>query len=200
MPGGATNIKPFANTLAAPPKRRLGRVRFASKAPFSMDDLLRDFLAEPAKTSMSSILSWCASNRSRTTSEYSKTSFASFTPSKELVHYRIAAARILTHAAETLMANFRTGAPVTRDAVSLILATLDRIKGLLQALEQKGAEPHGNDKDLIARLEQMAAAPEVSITARAGLAGGTYAAARLHRCKRRAAMQSRPPRSRCRER
>ena len=65
----------------------------------------------------------------------------------------------LTHAAETLMANFRTGAPVTRDAVSLILATLDRIKGLLQALEQKGAEPHGNDKDLIARLEQMAAAP-----------------------------------------
>ena len=75
------------------------------------------------------------------------------------------------------MANFRTGAPVTRDAVSLILATLDRIKGLLQALEQKGAEPHGNDKDLIARLEQMAAAPEVSITARAGLAGGTYAAA-----------------------
>ena len=78
----------------------------------------------------------------------------------------------LTHAAETLMANFRTGAPVTRDAVSLILATLDRIKALLQALEQKGAEPHGNDKDLIARLEQMAAAPEVSITARAGLAGG----------------------------
>ena len=83
----------------------------------------------------------------------------------------------LTHAAETLMANFRTGAPVTRDAVSLILATLDRIKGLLQALEQKGAEPHGNDKDLIARLEQMAAAPEASITARAGLTGGTNAAA-----------------------
>jgi two-component system chemotaxis sensor kinase CheA len=33
----------------------------------------------------------------------------------------------LTHAAETLMAGFRTGAPVTRDAVSLVLATLDRI-------------------------------------------------------------------------
>ena len=72
----------------------------------------------------------------------------------------------LTHAAETLMANFRTGAPVTRDAVSLILATLDRIKGLLQALEQKGAEPHGNDKDLIARLEQMAAAPSTISTCR----------------------------------
>ena len=73
----------------------------------------------------------------------------------------------LTHAAETLMADFRTGAPVTRDAVSLILATLDRIKALLQALDQKGAGPHGNDKDLIACLEQMAAAPEASITDRA---------------------------------
>ncbi len=83
----------------------------------------------------------------------------------------------LTHAAETLMANFRTGAPVTRDAVSLILATLDRIKGLLQALEQKGAEPHGNDKDLIAHLEQMAAVPEASMTARTSSAGWTNAAA-----------------------
>src|SRR5437764_13772638 len=62
----------------------------------------------------------------------------------------------LTHAAETLMANFRSGSPVTRDAVSLVLATLDRIKALLNGLEQQGAEPQGNDQDLIARLEALA--------------------------------------------
>ena len=34
----------------------------------------------------------------------------------------------LTHAAETLMSTFRGGRPVTTDAVSLVLATIDRIK------------------------------------------------------------------------
>src|SRR3974390_633345 len=37
----------------------------------------------------------------------------------------------LTHAAEALMGNFRDGASVTSEAVSLILATIDRIKQLL---------------------------------------------------------------------
>src|SRR5262245_44838688 len=37
----------------------------------------------------------------------------------------------LTHAAETPMARFRAGMPVTREAVTLVLATLDRIKELL---------------------------------------------------------------------
>src|SRR6201991_4873743 len=34
----------------------------------------------------------------------------------------------LTHAAEALMDRFRAGAPVTSEAVTLILATIDRIK------------------------------------------------------------------------
>src|SRR3712207_8386099 len=37
----------------------------------------------------------------------------------------------LAHAAETLMGKFRDGMPVTTPAVSLILATLDRIKEIL---------------------------------------------------------------------
>src|SRR6476646_6114082 len=37
----------------------------------------------------------------------------------------------LTHSAEALMGNFRDGAPVTGEAVSLILATVDRIKQVL---------------------------------------------------------------------
>jgi two-component system chemotaxis sensor kinase CheA len=153
-------------------------LRFASKAPFSMDDLLRDFLAETGEN-----LDVVDTQLVRF--EQEPDNIRILENIFRLVHtikgtcgfIGLPRLEALTHAAETLMANFRTGAPVTRDAVSLILATLDRIKGLLQALEQKGAEPHGNDKDLIARLEQMAAAPEVSITARAGLAGGTYAAA-----------------------
>jgi two-component system chemotaxis sensor kinase CheA len=63
----------------------------------------------------------------------------------------------LTHAAETLMAGFRAGRPVTTDAVSLVLATIDRIKTLLAGLERHQVEPRGDDGDLIARLQGMAA-------------------------------------------
>ena len=42
----------------------------------------------------------------------------------------------LTHAAETLMSDFRAGRPVTAGVVSLVLATIDRIKSLLDALER----------------------------------------------------------------
>jgi two-component system chemotaxis sensor kinase CheA len=62
----------------------------------------------------------------------------------------------LTHAAESLMGRFRDGLPVTQSAVSLILATLDRIKDLLEALEQHQGEPAGTDEDLIAQLDAMA--------------------------------------------
>src|SRR6201993_4652024 len=41
----------------------------------------------------------------------------------------------LAHAAETLMGRFRDGMPVTGDAVSLILVSIDRIKELLAQLE-----------------------------------------------------------------
>lgn len=63
----------------------------------------------------------------------------------------------LTHAAEALMGKFRAGAPVTAPAVTLILATLDRIKELLEELEQNRKEPAGGDDDLIADLRQFAA-------------------------------------------
>lgn len=82
----------------------------------------------------------------------------------------------LAHAAETLMGKFRDGMPVTTPAVSLILATLDRIKEILAALAQDGAEPEGVDADLIEALEAMAfgvsAAPaEPEAPANAGQVG-----------------------------
>ncbi|MEC9368520.1 MAG: chemotaxis protein CheA, partial [Pseudomonadota bacterium] len=59
----------------------------------------------------------------------------------------------LAHAAETLMGKYRDGAPVTQDGVSVILKTIDRIKGLLGELESTEAEPAGDDGDLISQLE-----------------------------------------------
>src|ERR687883_1947631 len=51
----------------------------------------------------------------------------------------------LAHAAETLMGKFRDGMRVTTEAVTLILATMDRLKEILGGLEQTEAEPAGND-------------------------------------------------------
>src|ERR1700719_5165532 len=63
----------------------------------------------------------------------------------------------LTHEAEALMGNFRDGASVTSDAVTLILATIDRIKMLLDRLERNQAEEAGDDQDLIVQLSRFAA-------------------------------------------
>ncbi|HEX8664829.1 MAG TPA: hybrid sensor histidine kinase/response regulator [Beijerinckiaceae bacterium] len=76
----------------------------------------------------------------------------------------------LAHAAETLMGKFRDGLPVTTDAVTLILSTLDRIKQILAELERTAAEPEGGDADLIGNLETLAlaapapAVPEPQVT------------------------------------
>jgi two-component system, chemotaxis family, sensor kinase CheA len=63
----------------------------------------------------------------------------------------------LAHAAETLMGRFRDGVGVTAEAVTLVLATLDRLKEILAELERSEREPEGSDHDLIGRLECMAA-------------------------------------------
>src|SRR5205085_8686586 len=62
----------------------------------------------------------------------------------------------LAHAAETLMGKFRDGLPVTGQAVTLILTTIDRIKDILGKLEATEAEPEGVDQDLIDELQAMA--------------------------------------------
>nr|WP_321455985.1 chemotaxis protein CheW [uncultured Cohaesibacter sp.] len=61
----------------------------------------------------------------------------------------------LAHAAETLMGKFRDGAPVTGEAVSIILVSLDRIKEIVAELEANEAEPEGSDDDLIDQLDRL---------------------------------------------
>jgi two-component system chemotaxis sensor kinase CheA len=71
----------------------------------------------------------------------------------------------LAHAGETLMGKFRDGMPVTSEAVSLILSSIDRIKEILAGLEATEAEPEGTDQDLIdplVELSMRAFAPEAA--------------------------------------
>ncbi|MGZ8416825.1 MAG: hybrid sensor histidine kinase/response regulator [Methyloceanibacter sp.] len=71
----------------------------------------------------------------------------------------------LAHAAETLMGQYREGAPVTIEGVSVILASIDRIKDILAGLERDGAEPLGSDSDLIGRLQLLALGESSPMTA-----------------------------------
>lgn len=71
----------------------------------------------------------------------------------------------LAHAAETLMGQYRDGAPVTAEGVSVILASIDRIKQILAAIEQNGAEPKGSDADLIGELQRVAEASALASSA-----------------------------------
>jgi hypothetical protein len=65
------------------------------------------------------------------------------------------------------MGKFRDGAPVTQDAVSLILISIDQIKEILGDLEAaEGDEPQGDDSELIGKLEACPAEAD------AAMAGG----------------------------
>ena len=63
----------------------------------------------------------------------------------------------VAHAGENVLGKFRDGElPVTPEAVTLILESMDAIKALMGALAETEAEPEGDDSDLIARLNAMA--------------------------------------------
>ncbi len=66
----------------------------------------------------------------------------------------------LAHAAETLMGRYRDGAAVTKDGVSTILKSIDRIKLILAELEASQTEPDGDDEDLIHTLLVLAGVVE----------------------------------------
>jgi two-component system chemotaxis sensor kinase CheA len=63
----------------------------------------------------------------------------------------------VAHAGENVLGKVRDGELiVSAEAVSLILECLDRIRTLMGDLEATGAEPAGDDKDLIKRLNAFA--------------------------------------------
>ncbi|MGX1785956.1 chemotaxis protein CheA [Bosea sp. NPDC055332] len=62
----------------------------------------------------------------------------------------------LTHAAESVIGQFRDGASVSSSAVTAILETIDRIKEIMAELAEKGQEPPGHDDQLIHELRGLA--------------------------------------------
>jgi two-component system chemotaxis sensor kinase CheA len=87
----------------------------------------------------------------------------------------------LAHAAENLMSKFRDGMPVTGDAVTLVLFTIDRLKDILGELEAHQREPEGADTDLIRQLEQMVQQASAKADPAAGRSIGTLVAPPLER-------------------
>ena len=63
----------------------------------------------------------------------------------------------LAHAAETLISLVRDEGRAETDHVTLILASIDRIRMIVEHLEQNAREPEGQDAELIAALETAAA-------------------------------------------
>jgi two-component system chemotaxis sensor kinase CheA len=57
------------------------------------------------------------------------------------------------HAAESVMGMLRDGAPPTQHSVTLILAAIDRIKTIIDGIARTGAEPLGDDSQIISALE-----------------------------------------------
>ena len=63
----------------------------------------------------------------------------------------------VAHAGENVLGRVRDGElEVTTEVVTLILACLDQVRVLLDALEQTEQEPEGDDQDLIGRLNLLA--------------------------------------------
>jgi len=90
----------------------------------------------------------------------------------------------VAHASENVLGRFRDGdMEVTREAVSVVLESLDRIKEILAVLEETEQEPEGDDSELIARLDSIleraeagegaAPAAEADSPARSADAGGS---------------------------
>ncbi len=69
----------------------------------------------------------------------------------------------LAHAAENVMGKFRDGMPVTAEAVTIILATIDRIKKILDEIGAQQQEPNGTDTDLIDTLGRLGRGERVAV-------------------------------------
>src|ERR1700716_356380 len=141
--------------LARLRKARRCRVPVRAKASF-MDDLLREFLTETSE-SLDTV------DNQLVKFEQEPNNARILDNIFRLVHtikgtcgfLGLPRLEALAHAGETLMGKFRDGMPVTTEAVTLILSSIDRIKEILAGLEATEAEPDGNDQDLIVKLEEM---------------------------------------------
>src|SRR6202165_5451935 len=141
--------------LAKRRKATRSRAPVGSKAAF-MDDLLREFLTETSE-SLDTV------DNQLVRFEQDPNNARILDNIFRLVHTMkgtcgflgLPRLEALAHAGETLMGKFRDGMPVTAEAVTLILSSIDRIKEILSGLEATEAEPDGSDQDLIVKLQEL---------------------------------------------
>jgi two-component system, chemotaxis family, sensor kinase CheA len=133
-----------------------GKLRVATEAAFSMDDLLREFLTETKESLERVDAELVRFEREPNNANILANIFRLVHTIKGTCGF-LALPRLeaLAHAAETLMGKFRDGMPVTAEAVTLILATIDRIRMILDEIEKREKEPEGGDGELIKRLGRM---------------------------------------------
>ncbi|WP_293648622.1 chemotaxis protein CheA [Sphingopyxis sp. RIFCSPHIGHO2_12_FULL_65_19] len=138
--------------------------QFLGRTDTAMDDLLNDFLAETAEIlaeAGGAIVAWEADPADR----------AQLDAIFRLVHTIkgssgfLALPRVtaLSHAAEDALDQVRRGNRQANAAlVSGVLGILDRLGDLCTALGQDGAEPAGDDREVIGALAEQGAAPDAS--------------------------------------
>src|SRR6266508_1962388 len=115
-----------------------------AKGSFSMDDLLREFLTETNESL--DVVELVRFEQDPNNAKILGNIFRLVHTIKGTCGFLgLPRLEALAHAAETLMGKFRDGMPVTGEAVTLILTTIDRIKDILSQLEATEAEPEGND-------------------------------------------------------
>src|SRR3990167_7392019 len=140
------------------------RLQFLGRTGTVIDDLLNDFLAETAEIlaeAGGAIVAWEADPADR----------AQLDAIFRLVHTIkgssgfLALPRVtaLSHAAEDALDQVRSGNRQANAAlVSGVLGILDRLGDLCTALGQDGAEPAGDDREVIGALAEQGAAPDAS--------------------------------------
>ncbi len=122
-----------------------------------MDELLRDFIVETNQHLEEAATQLVLFERDPTDSSLIAKIFrlvhtikgtCSFLGLNRLQH--------ITHAAETMIGELRNGAPPTESSVTVVLAAIDRIKHIVEEVEQTGVEPEGSDDDMIKELDVQA--------------------------------------------
>src|SRR5688572_10282666 len=158
--GEQPKLNPLATNCACSRTALLGCAR--PRRLISMDDLLREFLTETNESLDTVDVELVRFEQEPNNAKILDNIFRLVHTIKGTCGFLgLPRLEALAHAAETLMGKFRDGMPVTGDAVTLILSTIDRLKEVLNGLEQTEAEPEGDDKDLISELERMAIAGTV---------------------------------------
>lgn len=122
-----------------------------------MDELLRDFLTETSEHIQGAETQLVMFERNPTDASLIASIF-------RLVHTIKGTSSFLglnrlqrvAHAAETLLGQMRDGEPPTERSVSLVLTAIDRIRAMIDAVEQVGGEPEGDDTDVTNAVEAHA--------------------------------------------